>query len=204
MMAKKIKTKKSPNTLLKKVFNLRLERVYPRGFERFAVSGNNLVGIEIGVYEGEHALSLLKNLDIKRLYLIDPYVINEEYKDIWKKNILKAKKKIYTLFKNNRKIKLIFKYSSDALKDINEKVDFVYIDANHEYLSVKEDIENYWKIIKAGGVLGGHDVHNAIRPHNIGVMKAVFEFALSREIDVKIQGEDWWIEKLETDKKSEE
>ena len=75
------------------MFNLRLERVYPRGFERFAVSGDNLVGIEIGVYEGEHALSLLKNLNIKRLYLIDPYVIHENYNAVWRKNILSAKKK---------------------------------------------------------------------------------------------------------------
>ncbi|PIN92281.1 hypothetical protein COU56_04250, partial [Candidatus Pacearchaeota archaeon CG10_big_fil_rev_8_21_14_0_10_31_9] len=59
----------------------------------------------------------------------------------------------------------------------------------------KEDIENYWKVLKNGGILGGHDVHNAVRPHNRGVMKAVFEFALSKGLEVSIEGEDWWIKK---------
>jgi len=174
-MAKKIKIRKSPNTLLKKMFNLRLERVYPRSFERFAVSGNNLVGIEIGVYEGEHALSLLKNLDIKRLYLIDPYVINEDYKDIWKKNILKAKKKIHALFKNNRKVKLIYKYSSDALKDIDEKVDFVYVDGNHEYLSDKRySIDS----TKMGGLGWKQEIP--------------FDEGLKSAVDWYQNNEDWW------------
>jgi len=33
-------------------------------------------------------------------------------------------------------------------------------------------------------------------------MKAVFEFALSKDLDVKIQGEDWWMEKPESKRKS--
>jgi len=185
----------SPNSFLKKVFNLRLERVYPRGFERFAISGNNLIGIEIGVFEGEHALSLMKHLSIKKLYLIDPYVVHEHYTNDWRKKILNARKKAYNLSKDFKGVKLICKYSGDAIKDIDEKVDFVYVDGNHEYKAVKEDIENYWKVLKNGGILGGHDVHNAVRPHNRGVMKAVFEFALSKGLEVSIEGEDWWIKK---------
>ncbi len=184
-----------PSTYLKKLFNIRLEKVFPRGFERFGITGKNLIGIEIGVFEGEHALSLMKYLDIKKLYLIDPYVIREDYSEIWRKKILSAKRKVYSLFKNNKKIKIIHKLSSDAVKEIQEKVDFVYIDGDHSYEAVKEDIKNYWKIVKKGGVLGGHDVHNAVRPHNRGVMKAVFEFANPLGLEVVIEGEDWWIPK---------
>jgi hypothetical protein len=186
----------SPNTLLKKLFNLKLERVFPRGFERYAVKGKNLIGAEIGVCEGEHALSLLKYLDIKKIYLIDPYTIQNNYDDYWRKNILLAKKRVQKMFGKNKNVKLIFNYSTEAIKDISDKLDFVYIDGDHSYSAVKEDILNYWQILKKGGVLGGHDVHNATRPHNIGVMKAVFEFALSKKLDVYIQGEDWWIKKI--------
>lgn len=59
-------------------------RVFPRPFER--LSGlkevrhdGGLIGIEIGVAGGEHALSLLKTLDIDKLYLIDPYEMYESY-----------------------------------------------------------------------------------------------------------------------------
>ena len=194
-MVKEIKIKKSPNSLLKKFFNLRVERVYPRGFERFAIQGKDLIGVEIGVYEGEHALSLLKYLDIKKLYLIDPYITPEEYNEVLKKRMRKAKKKAYNLLNRYNKSIFIYKYSNNSLKEIKEKLDFVYIDGNHEYRAVKEDIKNYWKLVKEGGVLGGHDVHNATRPHNKGVVKAVFEFALSRRLDVSIQGDDWWLNK---------
>jgi predicted O-methyltransferase YrrM len=185
------------NTILKKLFNLKIEKVFPRGFEKFGVKGKDLIGIEIGVYEGEHAISMLKYLSIGKLYLIDPYVVRRDLEDNGKllKKVLDAKEKAQKIFNNYKNIQLIYKPSLDAVRDIKEKVDFVYIDGDHSYSAVKEDILNYWQILKKGGVLGGHDVHNATRPHNIGVMKAVFEFALSKKLDVYIQGEDWWIKK---------
>jgi hypothetical protein len=54
-------------------------RIFPRPFERLSnlrdrsKKRGGLVGIEIGVAAGEHAISLLENLNIERLYLIDPY-----------------------------------------------------------------------------------------------------------------------------------
>jgi len=53
-------------------------RIFPRPFERLSSlrnkkNGGGLVGIEIGVSGGDHAISLLESLDIERLYLIDPY-----------------------------------------------------------------------------------------------------------------------------------
>ena len=33
-----------------------------------------LTGVEIGVYKGENALNILENLNIKMLYLVDPYI----------------------------------------------------------------------------------------------------------------------------------
>jgi hypothetical protein len=49
------------------------------------------------------------------------------------------------------------KKSDDAIFDIQEKVDFVYIDGHHTYEQVKKDIQNYKKLIKDNGIVGGHD-----------------------------------------------
>ena len=47
-------------------------KVYPRPFERLALAGKkDLTGVEIGVFEGKHSLSLLKFSDTKKLYLIE-------------------------------------------------------------------------------------------------------------------------------------
>ena len=56
-------------------------RIFPRSFERLTTlrNGGGLVGVEIGVCGGEHALSLLETLKINKLYLIDPYEMYETY-----------------------------------------------------------------------------------------------------------------------------
>ena len=58
-------------------------RVFPRPFERLGIPRDkkSLVGVEIGVAGGEHALSLLRTLDIQKLYLIDPYELYDDYSE---------------------------------------------------------------------------------------------------------------------------
>lgn len=50
-------------------------------------------------------------------------------------------------------------------------IDFVFIDSDHSYESVKEDLEAWWPKVKVGGALGGHDYHPSF-----GVIRAVDEF----------------------------
>jgi predicted O-methyltransferase YrrM len=49
-------------------------------------------------------------------------------------------------------------YSSQAAKLFPDgSLDFIYIDANHKYDYVKEDIELWWPKLKSGGMISGHD-----------------------------------------------
>ena len=46
----------------------------------------------------------------------------------------------------------------DAVKDFaDESLDFVYIDANHEFKYVTEDIFEWSKKVRKGGAIAGHD-----------------------------------------------
>ena len=55
-------------------------RVFPRPFERLGLSKTKCeIGAEIGVFEGSHALSLLQNSNVSKLYLIDPYEMYFDY-----------------------------------------------------------------------------------------------------------------------------
>lgn len=48
--------------------------------------------------------------------------------------------------------------STETARFFSDKsLDFVYIDAAHDYQSVKADVEAWWPKVKAGGMLGGHD-----------------------------------------------
>ena len=52
----------------------------------------------------------------------------------------------------------------------DESVDFVFIDAGHEYDSVVKDITSWLPKIKKGGIISGHDYFNPC-----GVKQAVDE-----------------------------
>lgn len=163
-----------------------------------------LVGVEIGVCEGFHAERILRYNDIKKLYLIDPYEFYNGYdrSDFRQENesleepekiFLQAKKRLQIYI---NRIEFIKKSSRDALNDVPNNLDFVYIDGNHAYEYVKEDINLYWSKIKKDGVIGGHDFGT----HCPGVSKAVSEFILENNFQ-KIKGKcrykdaDWWIVK---------
>ena len=155
----------------------------------------DLVGAEIGVGIGENAFNILQNLDIKKLYLIDPYVINDYIKAIGGRNAEQFNKSAED-FKNvvlenlkefKDKIEWIYDFSENAADKIKEALDFVYIDGDHNYEFVKEDIKLYSEKVKDGGLVAGHDFENE------GVQKAVYE-AYDKSL-VQKEESDWWIVK---------
>ena len=139
-------------------------RIFPRPFERLSSLSEkqNLIGAEIGVAGGEHALSLLKNLHIKKLYLIDPYELYETYGEgisrynIDQRDLVATEKSAKEKLKEYAcQIVWVKKLSSNAIPDILEKLNFVYIDGNHQEGFVVDDIEKYFPLLDAEGVIGG-------------------------------------------------
>lgn len=163
---------------------------------------NSLVGAEIGVCDGANARDILSNLPVQKIYLIDPYMLYKEYGDIKTPLIHRIKANmILSMSEFTDKVLFVFKKSSEAAADIPSDLDFVYIDGNHAYEFVKQDIENYWPKIKKGGVIGGHDYKNQICRYakKWGVEKAVDEFAAANNLKlhtlVNKKECDWWIVK---------
>jgi hypothetical protein len=72
----------------------------------------------------------------------------------------------------NGQANIIKKWSLDAVKDFKrESLDFVYIDANHNYDSIMQDIIQWTRKVKPGGIVSGHDYHYK-RPF-CGIVEAV-------------------------------
>ena len=73
--------------------------------------------------------------------------------------------------KNYENIHKVKKSSVEASKDFKDgSLDLVYIDAAHDYESVKQDILTWLPKIKKGGFIAGHDYRY---DPNIGVYNAV-------------------------------
>jgi hypothetical protein len=85
--------------------------------------------------------------------------------------------------------------SQNAIKKIEEPLDYVYIDGNHAYEYVVDDIKNYFPLVRSGGIIGGHDFYNGFQSEHDGVVRAVCEFAVKTNSILKIELPDWWVQK---------
>lgn len=178
------------NKILNK-FNIKINRIYPRASIKFAkehFGDAEIVAVEIGVFKGENALSMLKTLNIKKLYLIDPYIdLGDAEKE--------AKKKLKPY---EDKIVWIRDKSRIALLKIPNKVDLIYIDGNHAHPYIDDDIENYFPKVMDHGILAGHDIENGRScTEHTDVIEAFMDFILHWDLKPYIQSPDWWIVKGE-------
>jgi hypothetical protein len=144
----------------------------------------------------------LKTLEIAKLYLIDPYEMYESYTEgakyygIEQKSLRETENKARKLLEPySEKLVWVKNFSSEAVIEINESVDFVYIDGNHQLEFVTEDIENYFPLVRQGGILGGHDFYNGFQKEHDGVVNSVILFATKNSLSLRSEMPDWWIEK---------
>lgn len=120
-------------------------------------------GIEIGVKEGVFARHMLGNWkSCEKYHLVDVWAHQKNYKDL--ANVRdEVHDKFYEKTLENtkpyqHKLEIHRMYSTVAAKKFEkESMDFIYIDARHDYCGVKEDIELYWSKLKPGGIIAGHD-----------------------------------------------
>jgi hypothetical protein len=163
-------------------------------FVKNKFNNKSLMGAEIGVSKGFNALNILQNLNVKKLFLIDPYesyisTNNRLFSKVEVNKHLDHAKRIIAKYKDV--VRFILLRSSEAVTRIPDDLDFIYIDGCHRYVAVKEDIEKYWQKVRKGGVVGGHDFINS----NLGVIKAVMEFVTNQNLNLQVSFDDWWIVK---------
>ena len=150
----------------------------------------DLVGVEVGVRWGCNALRMLLHLNIKCLYLVDPYKpfpvpkgglwmngrqdICDQYFDIAKYNL-----------EGFNNIVWMLDFSYNIIDLIPDDIDFVYIDGDHRYEAVIKDINLFYPKLKKGGLLAGHDYTST--PSVTNAVNDIFEGF------VESAGDDWWI-----------
>jgi predicted O-methyltransferase YrrM len=117
--------------------------------------------VEVGVWKGMSASFMaveiinsgkkIKFDCVDNWEVIDPLIPVEDYEGIWEifqTNIEPVKHII-------NPVRAISWEAAEKYK--NKSLDFVFIDASHDYESVKRDIEAWFPKIKKGGVIAGHD-----------------------------------------------
>jgi hypothetical protein len=139
------------------------------------------VGAEIGVFDGQHAISLHDNAKPRLLYLVDRWTLNSRedwpFGTDWDHVLSEAKSR----FKNGERVEFVVSDSVAWMQSMpTASLDWIYLDANHDYESVSAEIHEAMRIVKFGGVIAGHDyTENPIddngNPYPCGVVQAVAE-----------------------------
>jgi len=159
------------------------------------------LGVEIGVWQGWYMRHLLLRTSM-HIYGIDPWVATESYEDVdpkapgfdpmelgddgykWQET-----RYVYTMALlrdvGGGKGTLYRSYSHLVAPFVApETVDFVYIDGEHTYDAVTQDIADWWPKVRPGGIMAGHDYNET----NPGTKRAVNEFAEKHGLSFKITG----------------
>ena len=80
---------------------------------------------------------------------------------------------------------------AEVLKRYDCIADAIYIDAAHEQGRVYKDIETYWPLVRAGGVLFGDDFSDPWP----GVCHDVKQFARENNLQLTVHGIVWFLQK---------
>lgn len=134
-------------------------------------------GAEIGVKKGEYSERLCRHMRGLKLKSIDPW-------HRFRRNSQQRMDIYFNMTCNALSpygVEIIRKTSMEAVKDVpNGSLDFVYIDAMHEFDPVIMDIICWSPKVRIGGIVAGHDY----TPPTVfcGVMAAVDTYTKAHDI----------------------
>lgn len=139
-------------------------------YEKFAVNGYT-VGAEIGVFRGRNALDICRTVPNVKLYGIDHWPRKSSYKTM---------QKVLRRYINRGSFVIVPLDSLEAVRNFKDgSLDFVYIDANHHFNAVIQDLIHWSRKVRIGGIISGHDYY---RRYKYDVMNAVNAYTYAHRI----------------------
>lgn len=153
-------------------------------------------GAEIGVEQGVYSDVLLRENPDLFLYLVDAWQVYKGYRDHTRQDKLNKYMEITVerLVPYSSRYMIIRNFSMEAIKSIaDESLDFVYIDANHDFKHVTEDIFEWSKKVRKGGIVSGHDYYIENIPSHVHVPYVLQGYTKAYNISPWFIFDDSWM-----------
>lgn len=134
--------------------------------------GLPMIAVEVGVAGGSNSADMLKN-GIEKLYCVDAWdelnvVGDGAYPRKWHEENYELTLKLLSQFDSSRYV-ILRAPSNEAHVHIQDNsLGLVYLDGNHEFQGVRDDIRNYYPKLVYGGIMGFHDYQN-LKPVRVAV-----------------------------------
>jgi SAM-dependent methyltransferase len=166
------------------------------------------VGAEIGVWKGDFSAEIIRICRPRKLHLIDPweYQSDSEYSGALYGDAVAKEQAHMEATLNGIRSRFAYELNAGTV-EINrefsqvlaptfpdEYFDWVYVDGNHLYEFVKQDLESFYPKLRPGGFLAGDDYHDRGWWKG-GVKQAVDEFAESHACELTIVVDQFVIRK---------
>jgi predicted O-methyltransferase YrrM len=142
-------------------------------------------GVEVGTERGVYAKALCNRIRGLKLSCVDGWAAYKGYRE----HVSQAKLDSFYAETAERlspyDVTLVRKFSVEAAKGFADgSLDFVYLDANHDYGHVVADLCAWTPKVKKGGIVAGHDYIRRSNPeYPIGVVEAVDGYVSAHRID---------------------
>lgn len=153
-------------------------------------------GAEIGVEQGVYSDILLRENPKLTLTGVDAWKAYGGYRDHTRQAKLdKFYQTTLEMLKpyGDRSV-LLPMFSMQAINIIrDESLDFVYIDANHDFAHVTEDIFHWSKKVRPGGIVAGHDYYKENIPSHVHVPYVLEGYTKAYNIKPWFIFEDSWM-----------
>jgi predicted O-methyltransferase YrrM len=157
------------------------------------LSGDSLVGCEVGVCHGVTTQYLLKNVEnISKLYAVDPYPTFVDWNGT---RLTEGRQKITKdlcferLQPFSDRIEFVYESSVDFAPKLKDGyLDFIFIDGDHSYDAVLRDCHAYWPKVKEGGLFAGHDINLA----SVQQALQVFFSSLDKKFTIAVVENNAW------------
>lgn len=172
----------------------------PASYRDFILRGLPVqsTGAEVGVYKGDFSARILKVARPKKLFLVDPWrFFPSNPSKCWGGNsdvdqgvmdgIYAGVVRRFQDAIASGVVQVCRATSLESTATIADgQLDWAYIDGDHRYPAVLQDLEAYWPKIRPGGVLLGDDYDLPNSFFEDGVTKSVAEFTRTHGIPVDL------------------
>lgn len=133
-------------------------------------------GVEVGVADGRYSEILCERVPGLDLVCVDPFYRKGHFE--------RATERL-----QKYDVSIIRKTSMEAVQEFRDGFfDFVFIDGNHQFDYVMEDIIGWARKVRKGGIISGHDYYHF---HTSGVIEAVNAYCEANRINLNLTSWDY-------------
>jgi hypothetical protein len=161
-----------------------------------------IIGAELGVWKGAMSRELLRQSPKMFLYMVDRWQVPPEGDSYFQGSRVMARStqaQFDTVFQTAvnavspyaDRCKILKMTTIEAADYIdNNSLDFIFVDSDHSYIGVTNDLTYWTPKLKKGAILSGHDFNNSNTYNE--VERAVKDFLGDRFKDIELDVDHTW------------